>query len=373
MGSTTTQIGREAARNSRLVSNAEVDRRSTGTAQQQDETRRELKRCTSDILRGTWFKPNNGRHLREATMYFVRWNGDQDLSGDSVLFTKTVRPSVCMFRHVSSEKSSTSEWFSKATAEKTNCLNLVCADDQNSGSVMFAQIATCKQLEHDEAWKIIERWHYEKMNETSAYHRYQFGNAFFIGEALLNTLKVSPLNCNIVFLTDEHGYMHILRRPILRDFTRIHYGWFSLKEEPNQIPRCRYEWIMEALTELHRWLPLDRVKEKNPPRIATQTVYGRSHFADMYTKKLHELVPEFVRIENYTPTEMEIWATLFTLRDWWSDKVQQDLQGWSGFYMTQREIDAMTLQVIYALQGRFSILPLLSEFQSTVNSQMKET
>ena len=239
MGSTTTQIGREAARNSRLVSNAEVDRRSTGTAQQQDGNGQKLKRCTSDILRGTWFKPKNGRYLLKATMYFVRWNDDHDLSGDSVLFTKTVRPSVCMFRHVSSEKSSTSEWFSKATAEKTNCLNLVCADDQNSGSVMFAQIATCKQLEHDEAWKIIERWHYEQMNETSSYHRYQFGNRFFITAALVKTLKLSPLICNVVFAEDGKGWLHALRRPILRDITRIHYGYFSLKEEQNQIPRCR--------------------------------------------------------------------------------------------------------------------------------------
>ena len=71
----------------------------------------------------------------------------------------------------------------------------------------------------------------------------------------------------------------------------------------------------------------------------------------MYTKKLHELVPEFVRVENYTPTELEIWATLFILRDWWSDKVQKGLQGWTEFYMAQREIAAMMLQVMFALQS----------------------
>ena len=377
MGSSTAPIGREAARNSRTVPGPEVATGNTGTAQQQTGNGQKLKRCTSDILRGTWFKPKNGRHLLKATMYFVRWNDDHDLSGDSVLFTKTVSPNVCVFRHVSSETSRTTEWFAKANDEETYCLNLVCADEQHNGSVMFAQIAACKQINPEEAWKIIERWHYKKMNETSSYHRYQFGNRFFITAALLKELKLSPLICNVVFAEDGKGWLHALRRPILRDFTRIHCGWFSLKEEQNQIPRCRYEWIMEALTELHRWLPLDRVKEKNPPRIARQTVYGRSHFAELYTKKLHELVPEFVRVENYTPTEMEIWATLFTLRDWWSDKVQQDLQGWTGFYMTQREIDAMTLQVMFALQRRFSILPLLVDFQRTVNEsnfpQMKET
>ena len=368
MGSGTTQFGREAARNSRAVASPEVATGSTGTAQQQHGNGQKLKRCTSDILRGTWFKPKNGRYLCKATMYFVRWNDDQDLSGDSVLFTKTVSPNVCAVRHVSSETSRATAWFAKANDEETNCLNLVCADEQHNASVMFSQIAACKQINLEEAWKIIERWHYEKMNETSSYHRCQFGNTFLIREAILRRLKPSPLLCNVSIKTHK-GTMHSLRRPILRDITNVHYGWFSLKEVPNDIPRCRYEWIMEALTELHRWLPLDRVNLTDPPRIATQTVFGRSHFTDMYTKKLHELLPAFVQVENYTPTEMYIWATWFILKDWWSDKVRQGLQGWTGFWMTQREIDEMILQVIFALQRRFSILPLLARFQATVNEK----
>ena len=136
---------------------------------------------------------------------------------------------------------------------------------------------------------------------------------------------------------------------------------------------------MEALSELHAWLPLFRITAAAPniPKIATPTVDGRSRFADMYVMKLNKSVPGLVEIDNYTPTELEIWATLFPLRDWWSKKVQEGLQGWTGFYMTQREIDAMMLQVMFALQLRFSILPLLVDFQKTVNesifSQMKET
>ena len=71
------------------------------------------------------------------------------------------------------------------------------------------------------------------------YFGYQFGNRLFITGALVKTLKLSPLICNIDFAEDEKGWLHSLRRPILRDLTRIHYVYCSLKEEQNQIPRCR--------------------------------------------------------------------------------------------------------------------------------------
>ena len=98
---------------------------------------------------------------------------------------------------------------------------------------------------------------------------------------------------------------------------------------------------MEALSELHAWLPLFRITTADAtdiPKIATPTVNGRSRFADMYVMKLNKYVPEFVEINNYTPTELEIWATRFSLRDWWSQKIQKGLPGWTGFWMTQQDL-----------------------------------
>ena len=53
-----------------------------------------------NYINGELVEPINGSYLCKATMYFVRWNDDQDLSGDSVLFTKAVSPNVCVIRHV---------------------------------------------------------------------------------------------------------------------------------------------------------------------------------------------------------------------------------------------------------------------------------
>ena len=141
----------------------------------------------------------------------------------------------------------------------------------------------------------------------------------------------------------------------------------------HRISRCRYEWLMEALSELHAWLPLFRITAAAPavPKIATPTVDGRSRFADMYVMKLNTFVPGFVEIDNYTPTELEIWATLFSLRDWWSQKVQKGLPGWTGFWMTQMEIDDLMHQVIFSLHMRFSILPRLANLIATVNDDTR--
>ena len=93
------------------------------------------------------------------------------------------------------------------------------------------------QPHHHEANRL--RDHLQRTHAQNRVAGYQFGNRFFITAALVKTLKLSPLICNIVFAEDEKGWLHSLRRPILRDLTRIHYVYCSLKEEQNQIPRCR--------------------------------------------------------------------------------------------------------------------------------------
>ena len=45
------------------------------------------------------------------------------------------------------------------------------------------------------------------------------------------------------------------------------------------------------------------------------------------------------------------------------------LPGWTGFFMTQMEIDDLTHQIIFTLQMRCSILPRLANFLATVNSK----
>ena len=49
-----------------------------------------LKRCTSEVLCGDWFKPINGEFLCPLEMYVVRWVDETELSGASVLFVMTV-------------------------------------------------------------------------------------------------------------------------------------------------------------------------------------------------------------------------------------------------------------------------------------------
>ena len=101
----------------------------------------------------------------------------------------------------------------------------------------------------------------------------------------------------------------------------------------------------------HRWPPLDLVTRIKPPRIATPTVQGRSHFADMYIKKIHNWVPKFVQVE--------IWATLFILRDWRTERSSS----------LDREIAAMMLQDMLALQLRFSLLPRIVGFEAAANDR----
>ena len=152
-------------------------------------------------------------------------------------------------------------------------------------------------------------------------------------------------------------------------FDRCAVGWIG------HISRCRYEWLMEALSELHVWLPLHRIDAAatHIPKMAMSTVAGRSRFADMYVMKVNDFVPEWVEVDNYTPTEMEIVATLVSLRRWWSQKVKDGLKGWTGFFMTQMEIDDIMPQVIFALQLRFSILPRLVDYLAAVNAVNPES
>ena len=326
-----------------------------------------LKRCTSEFLHSEWFKPRNGEYLYPSEMYIVRWVDEQDLPAASLLFTKNVSSNICISRHVMSQIETSPEWLAKYIHKDTNCLKLVCSNAKYEDNVMFSQIDACKRIDLEEAWEIMEQWHYEAA--ASMYHWYQFSSRFFI---TATTLRRSPLCCFVHFQRDANGKVRPNRRPIKKnarkeDTNSWAYRW------AHRISRCRYEWLMEALSELHAWLPLFRITAAAPavPKIATPTVDGRSRFADMYVMKLNTFVPGFVEIDNYTPTELEIWATLFSLRDWWSQKVQKGLPGWTGFWMTQMEIDDLMHQVIFSLHLRFSILPLLANLIATVNDDTR--
>ena len=146
---------------------------------------------------------------------------------------------------------------------------------------------------------------------------------------------------------------------------------FSKKKSlPGTVSRTRHEWLMEALSELHAWLPLHRIGPAaiHIPRMAKSTIDGRSRFVDMYVMKVNDIVPEWVQINNYRPTEIEIMATLVSLRSWWSQKVQKGLPGWTGFFMTPKEIEDIMHQMVFSLQSRFSVLPRLADLLTIVNA-----
>ena len=70
------------------------------------------------------------------------------------------------------------------------------------------------------------------------YFGYQFGNRLFITGALVKTLKLSPLNCIIVFAKGENGWLHAPRRPILRDLTEVYAPiatWAKMHGQPPEI------------------------------------------------------------------------------------------------------------------------------------------
>ena len=70
------------------------------------------------------------------------------------------------------------------------------------------------------------------------YFGYQFGNRLFITGALVKTLKLSPLNCIIVFAKGEKGWLHAPRRPILRDLTEVYAPiatWAKMHGQPPEI------------------------------------------------------------------------------------------------------------------------------------------
>ena len=326
-----------------------------------------LKRCTSEFLHSDWFKPRNGKYLYPSEMYIIRWVDEQDLPAASLLFTKTVSSNICISRHVMSQIETIPQWLAKCMHTDTNCLKLVCSNAKHENNVMFSQIDACKRIDLEEAWETMEQWHYEAV--ASMYYGYQFRNRFFITET---RLQRSPLRCMVHFEKGADGKVRPNRRPIKNNARKENSSTWAYRWPPC-ISRCRYEWLMEALSELHAWLPLLRITAAAPniPKIATPTVDGRSRFADMYVMKLNNTVPGFVEIDNYTPTELEIWATLFSLRDWWSQKMQKGLPGWTGFWMTQMEIDDLMHQVIFSLQMRFSILPRLANLIATVNGDTR--
>ena len=353
---------------SRRKSSSEMPCKHAGTQEHlQSHVVTSLKRCSSEVLQNDWFKPRNGEYLFPSEMYIVRWVDKQDLPAASILFTKTVSSNMCTIRHVMSQIDTNPKCLARCMHKDTNCLKLVCSNANHEDNLMFSQVNACKRINIEEAWEIIEQWHYEA--GASKYHWYQFSNRFFIDAP---KLQRSPLFCMVHFEKGADGIIRPKRRPIKtkatkRDTSPWSYRW------AHRTSRCRYEWLMEALSELHAWLPLFRITADatDIPKIATPTVNGRSRFADMYVMKLNKSVPEFVEINNYTPTELEIWATLFSLRDWWSQKMQKGLPGWTGFWMTQQEIDDLMHQVIFSLSIRFSILPRLANLIATVNDETR--
>ena len=142
-------------------------------------------------------------------MYIVRWVDEQDLPAASLLFTKNVSSNICISRHVMSQIETSPEWLAKYIHKDTNCLKLVCSNAKYEDNVMFSQIDACKRIDLEEAWEIMEQWHYEAA--ASMYHWYQFRSRFFLTE---RTLRRSPLCCFVHFQRDANGKVRPNRRPI---------------------------------------------------------------------------------------------------------------------------------------------------------------